>query len=308
MPDPDAANKPLPGKPWKRPVDRRRRFASPLLAGAVLAAAVATGAGAEPFEYKRIRGEEDWIAGGDARLLGALPTYQAIELAERSWLTLGGEWRLAFERNGDEGWGEVPGADAMALERVMLHAAWTYLPRTGPFDRVRVFAQLKHGETHGRGAEDRVPDVDLLDWNAGFLELRGRPFARGPSARGPSGGQVTLRLGRQELHYGAGRLLATRAGATNTRISYDAALLRYASEPFDIDFFYAFPNETDPDAFDNGHLEGRKLRGFYGTWKRPHGGLDVFSFLDERPQSYFQGRGREKRYTVGDLARRNPGR
>ena len=250
---------------------------------------------AEPFEFDRIRGEEDWIADGDLATLATLPAYKAIQITERSWLTLGGEWRLAFELNGNEGWGEVPGTDAMALERIMAHAAWTYLPQTGPFDRVRLFAQLKHGETHGRSAEDRVPDVDLLDWNAAFLELRSRPFTRGSSADG----QVTLRLGRQELQYGAGRLIATRAGATNTRISFDAALLRYASKAFEVDFFYALPNETDPGAFDNGRLDGRKLRGFYATWRKNHSSLDFFSFLDERPQSYFQGRGREKRYSVG---------
>lgn len=245
----------------------------------------------EPFTFDRIRGEEDWIADGDAETLASLPAYKAIELTENSWLTLGGEWRLAFELNRNEGWGEVPGTDGMSLERVMAHAAWTYRPRGGPLDRVRLFAELKHGETAGRRAEDRVPDVDRLDWNAGFLELRSRPLNRG---------QVTLRLGRQELYYGAGRLISTRAGATNTRISFDAALLRYTSEPVDVDVFYAFPNETDPGAFDNGRLEGRKLRGFYGTWKQAErGGLDFFAFLDERPQSYFQGRGQEQRYSVG---------
>ncbi|MEM1181904.1 MAG: alginate export family protein, partial [Acidobacteriota bacterium] len=247
-------------------------------------------AAAASFQFDRIRGEEDWVATGEANVLAAIPSYRAIPLGERHWLSLGGEWRLAFELNRNEGWGEVPGTDAMALERVMAHAAWTYLPKSGVLDRVRIFAQLKHGETEGRAAEDRVSDVDLLDWNAGFLELRSRPFAAG---------QVTLRLGRQELHYGEGRLIATRAGATNTRISFDAALLRFASSRVEVDVFYAFPNETDPGTFDNGRLDNRKLRGLYGTVKTGFGGVDVFGFIDERPQSYFQSRGLERRRSVG---------
>ncbi|MEM6794920.1 MAG: alginate export family protein, partial [Acidobacteriota bacterium] len=270
-----------------------KRDMRPLIAAVGLALAAGSPPAldaAEPFQFDRIRGEEDWIAEGEDEALALLPAYKAIELSERSWLTLGGEWRLAFELNGDEGWGEVPGTDAMVLERVMAHAAWTYRPRGGALDRVRIFAQLKHGETAGRGAEDRVPDVDLLDWNAAFLELRSRPLV---------GGRWTLRLGRQELYYGAGRLIATRAGSTNTRISFDAALLRYESDSLDLDVFYAFPNETDPGAFDNGRLQGRRLRGLYGTSKAQRSGLDFFFFLDERPQRYFQGSGHEKRYSVG---------
>ncbi|MEM6454919.1 MAG: alginate export family protein [Acidobacteriota bacterium] len=260
----------------------------------LLAAFFASDLGASaPFSFERVRAEEDWIADGDAETLASLPAYQAIALGENSWLTLGGTWRLALELNRNEGWGEVPGTDLMLLERAMVHAAWTYRPRSGPLDRVRLFAQLKHGETLGRRTEDRVPDVDRLDGNAGFLELRSRPRGSG------GGGQVTLRLGRQELDYGAGRLIAIRAGATNTPISFDAALLRYSAPRVDVDVFYAFPNETDPGVFDNDRLEGRKLRGIYGTWKTDRGGLDLFAFIDERPQRYFQGSGRETRNSVG---------
>lgn len=259
------------------------------------------GAWGEAPEILIVRAEEDWLADPDA-----VPPWKAKRLGERSFLTLGGEWRLAFESFENEEWGNVPGRDSFVMNRLMTHAGWTWLPdrtslpdrsgRGNGLERVRIFFQLKHGEVYERQSEDRPPDIDRLDVNAAFVELRAT-----------SGEALwTLRLGRQELHYGAARLISVREGP-NTRTSFDAALLRYERNRWHADAFYAFPNETDPGSLDNGRRQGRKLRGVYATRRlganggpdSVNQGIDFYAFLDERPQSYFEGAGREKRYSWG---------
>lgn len=74
--------------------------------------------------------------------------------------------------------------------------------------RARFFVELKSGLAFDRSGGPRPADEDKLDLNAAFLE----------SARG----NVRLRVGRKEIHYGDGGMLAIREGL-NVRRAFDGA-------------------------------------------------------------------------------------
>ncbi|MEM9290507.1 MAG: alginate export family protein [Acidobacteriota bacterium] len=284
----------MPSKVVLTRIPRRRHCLVGVLWAVLLATATAAKAQlavGESFTLQRIRGDEDWIGGGDSQVLAEQPWGKAILLGEDAFLSLGAEWRGTFEAFENESWGEVPGSDSYWLNKLMVHGAWTYRPPTGSLEAIRLFAQLEHGEVSGRRSEDRPPDVDRLDWNAAFLELSWRSFAAA---------KLSLRLGLQELHYGAGRLLAVREGP-NTRSTFNAALLRWQSPRWRTDAFYARPYSTAPGTFDNRLLDRQGLWGLYAT-RQSHDsghGLELFFFLDQRDAEYFQGAGRERRYSLG---------
>lgn len=184
---------------------------------------------------------------GDADGLASL-TFIPLGRDGGTFLTIGGEARAYGRWYRNERWGDGPASDAYLLQRLMLHgSAQTDLPPD--WARIRVFAQLKSGTVTGRDGPIYPPDKDLLDVNQAFLEMQGRLGS-------------AQRLGRQELHYGAGRMIAAREGP-NVRLGFDAALGRYRNGPWRVDAFAAKPNETSPDVLDNGWMTGRTLWGLH---------------------------------------------
>jgi hypothetical protein len=108
--------------------------------------------------------------------------------------TVGGHVRTYARWSRNERWGEGPRRDGYLLQRVMLHGA-VHTARSPAAVRLRAFAQPKSRLIVDRNAPLAPPDKDLLGLNQAFLELR-RPL--GADRR------LTVRLGRQELHSGAG--------------------------------------------------------------------------------------------------------
>src|SRR5258708_2188897 len=85
----------------------------------------------------------------------------------------------------------------------MLHSDW----HLGP--HFRAFVQLKSGLESSRAGGPRPIDEKKLDFEAAFFE-----------ARTSGKNWIALRVGRQELNYGSGRLISVREGP-NVRQSFD---------------------------------------------------------------------------------------
>src|SRR5262249_34339635 len=119
-----------------------------------------------------------------------------------SYLSLGGELRERYEHYTHPGFGvpHQPQYDDYVIQRITLHAD------LHANDYLRVFVQGISGLQFG-GTRDKAPtNQNPVDLQQGFLDLRLHAGAAGDSS------YLVVRGGRFEMSYGAGRLVATRAG------------------------------------------------------------------------------------------------
>ena len=209
-----------------------------------------------PPSFKLLRYDEDYRYLVDparrSQWLDPLK-YLPLRRGQPEWfLTVGGEVRPFYERFVHQQWTEGPvDYSGYWLLRLMLHTSLELGPR------VRVFAELKSGLEAGRDGGPRSIDKDELAVNEAFVEVGLGPVDTGPPAvpderAGPLC-PVVLRLGRQELDYGAGRMVSLRE-LPNLRQSFDGAkiIMRTAFGQVDafavrpvIDTFGAFDDYTD---------------------------------------------------------------
>jgi hypothetical protein len=150
--------------------------------------------------------------------------------------------------------------------------------------------QLKSGlESYRRGGP-RPIDEKKLDFEAAFVEI------------GTSEGKkwIVLRLGRQELNYGSGRLVSVREGP-NVRQSFDGVKIRSQYGAWQIDGFAVRPDVDKPGYFDNVPDHGTAFWGVYAT--RPLGrrlSLDAYYLgLDRKQATFNRGTATELRHSLG---------
>jgi len=166
--------------------------------------------------------------------------------------------------------------------------------RMMPYLRARVAGHVQlFGEliaAYGtRPPQFRNPDVDQtgVDLLQGFAAWRG--------------GRLTLRVGRQVLIYGSGRLI--NAGP-NVRTSFDGAVAVWKSRHWRVDTFVVRPVRPGLESFDNRTDTSRTLWAVYTTRMRSTGlfgsGVDLFYIGSRNANAVFnQGAGRERRHTLG---------
>ncbi|CAA9303017.1 MAG: hypothetical protein AVDCRST_MAG89-609 [uncultured Gemmatimonadetes bacterium] len=233
--------------------------------------------------------EEDWSSFRDpANRRGFLDRIKYLPLGGGGYLTLGGEVRPFYERFTNEVFGAVPGGtDAWLLQRYMLHAS------LHAHRRVRIFGQLKSTLADGRDGGPRPPDEDRLDLNQLFVDLRvGAIPERGPAP-------ATLRVGRQELSFGSGRMVTVREGP-NTRYPWDGVRATIHAAGWRVDGWGTYLVETDRGVFDDSPVEGEKFWGAHGT--RPLGVSSVDAYYlgtDKAVMRVYQGAAPETRHTLG---------
>ena len=236
--------------------------------------------------FHLLRQEEDWSVwtGQD----DWLSTLKNIDLTRDHsvGLTIGGEVRTYGRWYRNERWGGGPERDSYLLQRFMLHSS----VRSGTTDgtNFRVFTQFKSGLVCGRDGPVYPPDRDRLGVNQAFLETE-------TSVRS---GTLTMRVGRQELHYGVGRMISVREGP-NVRIGFDTVLGRYRYGPWRVDGFVAKPTATPPGVLDNGWIPGRTLWGVYATKSVRKQGYSLYYFGTRRSPSPTTKDLHATRHTVG---------
>src|SRR6267142_5998564 len=165
----------------------------------------------DPIKYIRMRpGRNDWF------------------------LSIGGEAREVWEQIGNDNWGQQPFMNSYLNERYMLYFDVHY------GKHVRTFLGLKSGLNSFRIGGPRPIDEKKLDFQVGFIEL------------GTSKGENSfrLRIGRQELEYGSGRLIDVREGP-NVRLSFDGFKVRSGIGRWQIDGFALRPDLDKPGFFNN---------------------------------------------------------
>jgi len=242
--------------------------------------------------YSALRENEDWSFLRDRSLRKDLwDPLKYIPLGPDGWyLTIGGEIREVLERAGDDNWGKQPYWNTFFLQRYMVHTDW----HLGP--HFRAFVQLKSGLEMFREGGPRPIDEKKLDFEAAYFEA-------GTSGEMDKSGKkswIVLRVGRQELNYGSGRLVSIREGP-NVRQSFDGLKVRSKAGAWKIDAFAVRPDLDKPGFFDNAPDHGTAFWGIYATtpWRGRLSFDAYYLGLDRLQATFNRGAAAEVRHSVG---------
>ena len=154
----------------------------------------------------------------------------ALNKKATSYLTLGGEYRPRIETTFNKDYTEVD--ETHYSQRIALHASLNLGPR------IRVFTEFYHGLISDG---ESFVDSDQMDFHQAFLDW---------TVYNKNEKNVKFRIGRQEIGYGASRLIGIREGP-NLRRSFDMAKLVVRKKLASMDLFYGKEVFVSPNAFDN---------------------------------------------------------
>lgn len=204
-------------------------------------------------KYSNLRYEEDFS------YLGGEPgTYRKdlwdpvkwIELSEEWSMTVGGQARLRFESETNKRFGGTePSHDAFLLQRYFIHTDIRHR------DGLRFFLQGKFAHVNSRDRGGFGSLEDHADIHQGFVDIPGSIL----------GQPLVVRLGRQELQYGAQRLISPFDWG-NLRRTFDGVKVFADLEHWRLDAFAVRPVLGDRRNLDD-EDENVDFYGFYSTWK-----------------------------------------
>jgi hypothetical protein len=258
-------------------------------------AALAQGTTAPPtdrYQYPLPTYEEDWrwLQEVDRTDVWDPVKFVLLSADGTASLSLGGEARVTYERFGNQNFGLTPpDPHGYLLQRYVLHADM----HAG--SRVRVWTEFNSSLENGRiGGPRPVIDEDKLDLHQAFVDVT--VGVTGPSA-------AVLRVGRQEIALGSGRMYALREGP-NVPLSFDGVRVTAHAGPWQLDGWAARPVDTTPGVFDDASHRNFDVWGVYGsraiTLARQRVGLDVYYLGLARDAAQFeQGTAKETRHTFG---------
>jgi len=199
-------------------------------------------------------------------------------------LSFGGEIRSEWAVKVDENWISNQGFNHSFLNRYALHAGVNY------DHKFRFFVQLNSSLENGSHYAVSTSDEDKLNVQNLFLDY---------DFSSTSAQQLLLRIGRQELDYGSGRLISVRDG-NNSRQYFTGLKFSYGKPQVKIDAFVLAADRINPGLFDNETKMQGNLWGAYSDIRFARTGNFDFYYLGAmREQSRFQsGTDREVRHTV----------
>ena len=209
--------------------------------------------------------------------------------SQQQYLSLGLETRTEYEYFGNWMLGAGPqDQNGYGLIRVMPHLDL----HDGP--DFRFFTEITFNYAPGRSGGPRPNlDEDRGDFHQGFLEI-------GPHASRRDGS--SLRLGRQEIVLGSGRLFDNNEGP-NVKLSFDGVRIITETTKLCWDNFIAKPVQNNTGFFDDTPNHGQTTWGSYLTLHPQvlhSSGLDVYYLgLASANIAYNRGSANEVRHTLG---------
>jgi hypothetical protein len=214
------------------------------------------GGGYTPSPYTLVRWNEDYTYLRDpARRTDPLDAikYMPINDSGSIYLSLGGQFRERYEYFNHANFGSgVQDQDGYLLHRLLLHADL----HLG--DNVRVFGQFKSALEDGRSGGPRATDSDEADVQQLFVD-----------GKIPLGDKnaLTVRFGRQDLMYGAQRLISP-LDWSNVRRTFEGLKVATQLGEHNLDFFWVRPVIVDNEEPNNGDPDSSFV-GIYDTWSLP---------------------------------------
>jgi hypothetical protein len=213
------------------------------------------------------------------------------------YASLGFEERTEYEYFDNWMFGAGPqDHNGYVMFRVMPHVDL----HSGP--DLRFFTEMKFDYIVDRNGGPRPGlDEDRGDFHQGFLEV-------GPRVSREHG--TSVRLGRQEIVLGSGRLFDNNEGL-NVKLSFDGARLITQSARFRWDNFVAKPVQDNQGFFDDTPNHAQTTWGSYLTSPLPtvsRSKVDLYYLgLATKSAAYDRGSANEVRHTVGARLFRDPG-
>ena len=207
--------------------------------------------------------------------------------APKEYLSVGGEFRGVYERLQSDNWNPLPyELNSFGLERYMLHLDAHLNPH------LRLFIQLESGFEQGRPGGPRPIDAKKLDFLNAFLDVHVTPRESAP----------VLRVGKQELQFGAGRLISVREGP-NLRQGFFGFRVDQQIQKWHTTGFAVRPAADAFGFFDDGPMGSEGLWGFVAQrdWSHiQHYEFNPYYFgLDHKSATFQQGTAHEVRQTIG---------
>lgn len=240
-----------------------------------------------PPSYKPLRFEEDWSV---IRRGSTMPDffdpmkYIPLDASGEVYLTLGGNLREQMEYYDEAFFGAGPSRDTYLLHRIYPYAD-VHAGR-----HFRAFVMLKDAIAFDTQNHPFPSQQNTIDVHDAFVDVA---FETGL-------GLVTLRPGRQELLYGAGRLLDDRAGP-NSKMTYDLVRAILDTGGMRFDAFYGRPVQADFFGFDDTSRGSVRLGGIYGRIPVGDGaGFEPYLLeIERRNWRFDEGTGDARRVAVG---------
>jgi hypothetical protein len=238
--------------------------------------------------YKLLPSDEDWSFLRDPALRQDFwdpIKYVRLRDGRDDWyLSVGGQVREDLERIGNDYWGHPPIQNAFFDQRYMAHVDVHY------GRHFRSFVQLKSGIETFRYGGPRPIDEKRLDFEAGFLDV----------CAGGERDWIALRVGRQELNYGSGRLVSVREGP-NVRQSFDGFKIMSKIGAWHVDGFAVRPDFDNFGFFDNNPNNQIAFWGIYSTRPiRRDISLDLYYLgIARKEATYNRGTANELRHSFG---------
>jgi len=212
--------------------------------------------------------------------------YIPLSANEAVYASIGGEARYEYVDFTNEDWGrQNVGHNNFLLQRYDAHLDVHF------GSSLRVFAQLRSALQDGSITGSSPVDEDHLNIQNLFLD--GVVFHNQDK-------EVTLRIGRQEINYGSGRLISVGEGP-NARLYFTGAKVMYKSTRILADTFMMMADTIYEGSFDNKPTKQANLWGGYATLIIPHhGNLDLYYIGIRRNNAEFEeGTAKEVRHTAG---------
>ena len=163
--------------------------------------------------------------------------------------------------------------------------------------RFRIFTQLRSALENGRPNGPRPIDEDQLNIQNLFVDI-------GIWKR--TNDNLVLRLGRQELNYGSGRLISVREGPS-LRLYFTGIKLMYVHKNLTVDAFAMEADSVRKGVFNNQGTKELNLWGTYASLNLPFlRNIDFYYIGIRRDNAPFEeGTENECRHTVGFRIWRN---
>jgi len=255
--------------------------------------------GGPPPPYTPVRWNEDYSYLHDpAKRTDFLDRLKYIPLGDdpQTYLSFGGSARYRYELFNNNNFGAGPqDDDGFHLTRLLAHADL----HLGPM--LRGFVQIKSSMVDGREGGPRPIDADEFDVQQAFVDVKL------PLPVGRDDVSVTLRGGRQDLLFGAQRLVGP-LDWSNTRRTFEGGRgIFQLSKADTLDLFWVRPvvvEKEEPNVGD----EKTSFAGVYNTLSLPAllgeaaaVKLETYGFILNRSDASFaaEGTADEDRYTIG---------
>jgi hypothetical protein len=212
--------------------------------------------------------------------------FRPFSKSGNTYISFGGDVRLQYYHVINDEWGEQEDKNyAYIFSRYLGHADF----HAG--QHFRAFMELQSGMANAK-ASTSPADENPLDLHQAFFDLN--------TSAGVAG-NLTVRIGRQELFYGSQRLISVREGPNN-RHSFDGIKAVFSSSNHQTDFFYSHYVASKKGVFDDGFNKNTKLWGLYSVLNNVNflRNVDLYYLgIEKKTARYDDGSGVERRHSVG---------